>query len=191
MSRLICVGLIFVFLTFGAVQFKGVTTEVKTVNLYFHFIVPKATSIQNYKEVLATQIALLNESMPNHRIRFVVAGYNIRVSERWYSQIAGSPILTEMRFEMNVPGAVNIYTIGDMSLIEGLLGEKMPNGDVLIYGQAPSMVVVHEVGHSLGLRHVSVYRGCSDVMNPIMMPDVCTQFSAIEEQQMVEYLGGY
>ena len=191
MSRFICAGLIFVFLTFGAVQFKGVTTDVKTVNLYFHFIVPKATDIQNYRDVLATQIEMLNESMPNHRIKFVVAGYNIRISQRLYSQITGSSALTDMRFEMNVPGAINIYTIGDMSLIEGILGEKMNNGDILIYGRAPSMVVVHEVGHSLGLNHVNIYRGCNDVMNPIMMPDVCTQFSATEEQQMVEYLGGY
>jgi Pregnancy-associated plasma protein-A len=147
------------------------------IPVYFHILKNRADEGHVADKSLETQVKVLNDAFAGTPFRFVLAGRDITVRDDWFDMVYSrdSPTQAERaaKYTLNKPGnsTLNIYT-ARVSGYQGWarwpwqLGDRV-DGVVVKYSTLPDgatpyynlgYVVVHEVGHWLGLFHTSERR---------------------------------
>ncbi|KAI0637934.1 Metalloprotease, partial [Trametes polyzona] len=150
-----------------------------TVSVYFHVISKDDSTAAGGNipdDMIASQIAVLNEDYAPSRLAFSLANTTRTVNADWFSRAApGSTEQTDMKRTLRQGGAdaLNVYTVGfESGDAAGLLGysafpadyldDPVEDGVVILFSSLPGgsaqnynegKTLTHEAGHWVGLYH--------------------------------------
>lgn len=127
--------------------------ETYTLNLFLHIIRSSSKNGLN-NSIANTILSLLNNRYRNAGIQFVLIGSDYIDNDYYYNSINDDK--AKQLFETNShPQAIDLYVLGTNTYWNNAgQAQTIPSSALIIHGNSYNTnVIVHEVGHCLGLYH--------------------------------------